>query len=257
MAKIPYPFEDNSPPDSPNLVRGTRQDNVFLPNEDPARFIVEVDDFKRPYLAVPGGRAFVWPLGVEGFDIEEQAELGRHKYLGEIQLDVDVIHKAETIIRLSGMFPGWTSVKNMNALRQIFYADTPAKGKILHLPGILPNLQYVAPESLTHSHPEEDRMQNITYSLSMVKVGTGESSSDYGKLSPAQPGTKTTATSGTRMFVVSGGYNNLRAISKKVFGEIDQWPILDDNPKNQKLFKNVPSAKRPSYVLPPGTKIFY
>ncbi len=255
--RIPYPYDDNKPPKSPTVVHGTKQANVFLPSEDTARYIVDPDDFARPYLAVPGGRAFVWPLGTEGFEVQEQAELGRHKYIGEIQMDIDVIHKAETIINLSGLFPGWTSVANMNALRQIFYADTPGKGKVLHLPGILPNLQYVVCESLTHSHAEQEMSQDIAYQLSVVKVGTGATSTDYGKLSPGQPGTKGTATSGTRIFNVTQTYRTLRGVSLKVFGTMDKWPELEANPKNKKLFNNIPSSKIPTYQLPLGAKVYY
>src|SRR5688500_16933540 len=105
MTHIPYKHNTAKPPPAISLKHGIA--NLDQVVEDTAQYLLDPDDdFARPYLAIPGGRAFVWPLGVEGFELVDQAELGRHKYLGEIEIDIDVTHKAETMITLSGIFPG-------------------------------------------------------------------------------------------------------------------------------------------------------
>lgn len=251
---IPYPHNLEKPPKAINVRRVSRS------IEDTARYIIDPDDdFARPYLAIPGGRAFVWPLGTQGFEIAEQAELGRHKYLGEIELDVDVTHKAETTITLAGIFPGWTSVENMNALRQIFYADTPARGKILHLPGIMPNLQYVTGESLRHSHDRQDTTMNIEYSLTLVKVGTGKKAPNVGPTQPDEGRTGGARGRGTRIFKTNSTYNTLRKVARKVFGTEKMWVDLYSIKGNAVWFdkRNISAHKVPDYRLPLGTVIHY
>lgn len=254
MPHIPYPHNEAKPPKAISVR------HVSRPTVDTARYVLDPDDdFARPYLAIPGGRAFIWPLGTQGFDIAEDAALGRHKYLGEIELDVDVTHKAETTITLSGVFPGWTSVENMNALRQIFYADTPAKGKILHLPGIMPNLQYVVGENIRHSHAREDRTMDIEYTLSLVKVGTGKKSPNVGPTQPDEGRMGGARGRGTRTFKSNAKFNTLRKISNKVFGTEKMWVDLYAIKGNAKWFdkRNIAGHKVPDYRLPLGTVIHY
>jgi hypothetical protein len=110
---------------------------------DTARYIRLPDtDFARPYITVPGGPSFVWPLGIEGFEVQDQAELGIHKYIGDIELDVEVMHRNQATITLSGVFPGHTSTENMLGLRTVFQAEQPPGGKILHLPHVLSQAQF-------------------------------------------------------------------------------------------------------------------
>jgi hypothetical protein len=217
------------------------------------------DDFARPYIAIPGGRAFIWPLGVQGFELQDQAELGRHKYLGEIELDVDVTHKSETTITLSGTFPGWTSVENMNALRAIFYADTPERGKILHLPGILPNLQYVVAERETFNHAQDERTMDIEYQFSVVKVGTGKKAPNTGPTQPDQGRGTTGKGRGTRQFKANSQSNTLRKIAYAVFRNGARWTELYAIRANAKWFdsRDIPSHKAPDYRLPVGTVVYY
>lgn len=254
MSEVKYPHNKSRPPMSPAIRRGSA--NLIIPDEDTAKYILDPDgDFERPYLAIPGGRAFVWPLGVEGFEIQDMAELGRHKYLGEIELDVDVTHKAETEITLSGIFPGWTSTDNMAALRQIFFADTPERGKILHLPGVLPNLQYVVCERETFSHTRDERTQDIEYQFSVVKVGTGKPSP-----STLPPGSTTgNSGRGTRKFRSTGQVNTLRKIASRVFRNSQRWTQLYAVRQNAAWFdkRNISSHKAPDYRLPLGTIIYY
>lgn len=255
---VPYPHNTEKPPNADSLRHGSA--NINVPVEDSAKYLLDPDDdFARPYIAVPGGRAFVWPVGIEGFELQDQAELGRHKYLGEIELDVDVTHKAETTITLSGVFPGWTSVDNMNALRQVFYADTPERGKILHLPGILPNLQYVVAERQSFSHAMDDRTQDISYSFSVVKVGTGQRAPDPAATQPDTGRSNIGKGRGTRVFKANSKSNTLRRIAYAVFRNGARWTELYAIRANSKWFdsRNVPSHQAPDYRLPVGTPIYY
>lgn len=259
MPPVGYRFNTARPPLSPAARRSSFEGG----DQDTARYMrVPDDDFERPYLAVPGGIAFIWPLGTEGFEITNAAELGKHKYLGEIELDVDITHKAEKNIILSGTFPGWTSVDNMHALERVFNADTPERGKILHLPGILPNLQYVVCQDSRFSHAENDMTQDMAYSITLVKIGLGKpgpvTSSVAGTVSSAVPTTAEPRGSGTRIASAQPGQNTLRQFARVFLGNANLWTKLYDDPRNRKLFddKNVPSHQVPDYELPLGTQVW-
>lgn len=262
MPEIPYPHNTAKPPESPHIKRGTGfviNDIDKRPDLDSAKYILTPDqDFSRPYLAVPGSIAFVWPLGIEGFEIQVVAELGRHRYLGEITLDVDVTHKGETGIILSGVFPGWTATENMNALRQVFEMDTPANGKILSLPGVMPDVQYVVGESIRFAHAEDERLMDIQYTASFVRKGHGASNNSR----PSQPDQIPTGSEkgrGTKKFQVNSSYRTLRGIARKVYGSEKRWTELYDIKANAKWFdkRNISSHKAPDYRMPLGTTIYY
>ena len=93
--------------------------------------------FLRPWLAIPNGIAFLWPLGLEGFSLTIDPTLGIHKYIGDNAVKVDVVHKGEERISMSGSFPGKTGPDAMQALYNVVYADTPPGGKVLYLPHAL------------------------------------------------------------------------------------------------------------------------
>lgn len=248
------------PPASPQIRNARRGVNERTPasNQDTARYLVDPDDeFARPFLSVPGGNVFIWPLGTEGFEIVDTAELGKHKYLGDIELDVDVTHRGERSITLSGIFPGWTSVQNMQALSEIFYADTPARGKILHLPGILTTYNYVTCSSLRHSHAEDERTMDIAYSLEVVRIGVGPKAKPTGATEPNQGGKSSVA--GTRKFTVTMDENTLREIAADVYGSGARWVDLYAIKKNADFFNNhdVKQHQVPDYRLPNGHIIYY
>lgn len=258
MTHIPYRHNHEKPPLSDAVRHGSVQ--AGLPVEDTAKYILDPDDdFARPYIAIPGGAAFVWPVGVEGFEVEDQAELGRHKYLGEIELDVDVIHKAETTITLSGTFPGWTSVENMQALRAVFFADTPERGKILHLPDILPNLQYVVAERGSFSHAQDDRTMDISYTFTVVKVGTGKRAPNVGPTQPDSGRNNSPRGRGTRRYRATSNVNTLRKIARAVYKSEKRWTELYAIKQNAAWFdkRDIPSHRAPDYRLPLGTAIYY
>jgi hypothetical protein len=215
------------------------------------------EDFSRPYLAVPGGHAFVWPLGVEGFDIITSTTLGLHKYLGEIELDVSVTHRGEKRITLSGVLPGWTSNENMVNLQGIYEADTPENGKILYLPGIFQRLQYVVGESANFKHNPEDRTQDINYSIVFIKVGLGKKIKQRSNHPP--PGRKQNKGKAQRYFVANNRYHTLRQIARKLWHNANRWTELYN--KNPKWFNNhqppIPTHQIPDYRIPNGVRIRY
>lgn len=251
-----YPSSNKArPPLAPSVSHGQGRTR-FL--EDSAKYVLQPDaDFDRPYLAIPSTvRAFVWPLGVEGFEITGNSQLGIHKYLGELELDVSLVHKDEFHIRLSGVFPGWTSVENMNALRAIYDADTPERGKILHLPGILPELQYVVGENFTFNHPDDDRTQDITYAISFVKTGSRPYKKGERPNKPA-PVRQTPKRSARRFFRVNSKHRSLRNIAYLIYHDSRRWTGLFT--KNHTFYdkNNIPAHKVPDYKLPLGFKVYY
>jgi hypothetical protein len=227
---------------------------------DTARYLRLPDqDFARPYISVPGGPTFVWPLGIEGFELQDAAELGIHKYIGDIQLDVEVTHRNQATLVLSGIFPGHTSVKNMQALRLVFQAEQPPTGKILHVPGVLAQAQFIACQSLTSSHAEDERSQDITYSLTVIRVGTGTDVPGSAPIVTAPTGTPKPSASGSRSFHATATVNTLRKIAAKLYGDAAKWTMLYSNATNATWFtkRKIPTHKIPDYRLPIGTVVHY
>lgn len=258
MAKqASYNFNKKRPPVSPQTKNGGIVNAQHAhPSMDTAKYLLTPDtDFARPYLAVAGTRsAFIWPVGTEAFDIEDSATLGRHRYLGGGDLDVNVTHRRETTITMTGTFPGWTSVENMVALRQVFAQNTPEKGKILHLPGIMPHLQYVACERLVHSHAKDERSQDIDYTLVMVVIGTGPKAP---KVALSQ--TSASKGRGLHSFKVTAKINTLRKIAKHFYGTEDRWTVLYSISQNAHFFDKagIASHEVPNHRINPGIVIYY
>jgi hypothetical protein len=255
-----YDFNDRKPPLSPAAKRHTQTRR----QEDSARYILVPDeDFQRPYLAVPGTReAFVWPAGVEGFELQKDTALGIHRYLGEAPLEVSVTHQGEKRINMSGIFPGWTAVENMHALERVYDMPTEAKGKILHLPGILPQLKYVIGESLRFSHTEEDFLEDLAYQVTFVVTGGG-ATTPTGRMTsgvtgqPAEGFGTTPKGNASNVFVTTAQFNTLRRIALHLFKSADRW--VDLYQANSTFFdvNNIASFRIPNFQLPLGMKIYY
>lgn len=251
MTSIPFPHNTLKPDTIPQTQRVNRA------VVDSAKYIVQPDDdFVRPYLAVPNGRAFVWPVGIEGFELTDTPEVGKHKYLGGVGLDVDVTHRGEGQIALSGTFPGWTSQDNLLNLRDIVYAVAPRNGKILYLPGVLDTIQFVVVTTSVFTHAEDERTQDITYSLTMAIL------SDGAKIkSPTQPGQGDTDNPkrGKRKFQVTSTTNTLRKIAAKVFANPSRWTDLYAIQANAAFFnkRNVPQHNVPDYKLPTTMVVYF
>lgn len=240
----PHPFNPFLKDDDPN--RGDENDDAYYT-------LLPGVNFWRPWLRVPSGPAFVWPLGIEGFSLSVEPQLGVHRYIGDNAVVVDVTHKGEERFNLSGNLPGNSGPENARALRDVVYADTPRLGKVLFIPGILPYAQRVVVASFNTSRGEDDRGEDLTYSLDVVRIGydpTYQAEPRYGE-EASQPTKGVSAGKGAAAFTTTAKYNTLRKISmlKK-----RDWNQLYN--KNAKLYANVPFPKVPDHKLAVGTKVY-
>lgn len=190
--------------------------------DDTARYILRPDaEFYRPWLAnPPNGSAFVWPVGVEGFQYSSQATTGIHHYIGDNDVDVDVVYPDELHITLSGHFPGKTSASFMQALRKVILDPAGDAGKILSLPGVEDQVLYVKVVNHSFVHDQTDNTNSIAYTIEMIKVGAGKTLSLPNLVSPApNPSTKTKARGkSSKQTTVKQGARTVRQVSKKVYG---------------------------------------
>lgn len=232
--------------------------------DDPAMYVlIPGQNFFRPWISVPGGRAFVWPLGTEGFTVSIDPTLGIHKYIGDNAVKVDVIHKGEEHLTLTGSFPGLTSTEAFRALRDIIYADTPDKGKILYVPHLFTYTQRVVVANASFDRGSDDRGTDMNYSIELVRLGPGAAVHEDQVVDAEPQGTTTAKTTGAkggsgkgahRKFKVNGTTNTLRKIAKL---KKTTWKILYD--KNQAVFRklSIPAHQAPDKRLPLGTVIYY
>jgi hypothetical protein len=238
---------------------------IWKPNtgQDPARYVVTMSELyhKRPALIV-GDQVFVWPIGTEGFRRTGNATLGIHHYLGDNRVDVHVIHRDEARIEMSGTFPGFTAQDNMVALIQVLTGTTPKKGKILYLPGIFENVQYVTVENYDFSHQEDDRTHSIAYSISFIRTDIGRRALDpHGQPPVPNPWIRKIGKGeSARTVIVRSGVRTLKAVAHRAYGTPNLWHrvvLLNRNTilKYQKKRKiKIPSHKMPTYRWPIGTK---
>jgi hypothetical protein len=255
MSEIPYQINNTKPPLSPAASRGA------LRSVETAKYLVEPDeDFQRPYLAIPGVNvAYVWPLGIEGFELSVETELGIHKYIGEADLDVDITHKGQKDIVMTGLFPGHTSVSNMRALEAVYEADTPERGKILHLPGVLPKLQYVMGRSMRFSHAQDDWTTDIAYEISFVRVGVGIAAPNAtsAQLDSGTAPASSTLGRGSRSFITNAATRTLLSVARVVFNNSNQWTELYVANANYFSQRGIPMFQIPTYLLPVGLTLYY
>lgn len=218
-------------------------------------------DFRRPWLGIPGYKAFVWPVGVEGFELGVDPMIGKHKYLGENGVEVEVTHVGEESIVLSGSFPGRTSAANMNALRDIIMQPTPDRGKILYLPLVLPKYQYVVVETSRFTRGQEERFMDINYTISFVKVGTGKKITDIrshqGTDASQIPNTANDRGTPPRTFIVSDVVNTTRKIAAVIFDDPMLWNQIAQPNKDWFVSARVPLAMVPDYRMPIGLALHY
>ena len=238
---------------------GIARPDTFQFGEDSARYLLQPDvQFERPWLSVPGGETFIFPAGVEGFEHSGTAEIAIHKYLGDDEIDISMVHRDEPAFSLTGQFPGKTSVNNMLACKAVCASKTPERGKILHLPFIMPRIQYVVVRDYNFAHSEDDRTETIAYRLSFLKIGVGR------RISPGEPDlpspnpeTQQPVGDSQRLFRVRQGYRTLRAVSKKVYGNPDKWIKLF-NLNQSKLNKlGITKREAPTALIPLGTMLKY
>lgn len=219
--------------------------------------------FYRPWLASNdkfNGPAFIWPLGLEGFDLSIEPQLGIHHFIGDNAVTVDVTHLGEERFTMTGNFPGDTAPDNLRALRQIVYMQTPKLGKVLYIPHVLPYAQRVVVGRTSFSHAEDDRGKDMTYSIEFVRVGiidVGKHDNEPRIVDAPPPGAPSRAQAGSRSLKADAKHNTLRKIAEWKLGSTKKWDDLYD--KNEAWFrkKGIPASKAPDYKLPAGTKVFY
>lgn len=243
------------------LGKGDNRPGVYENTNDPAKLLVERKRYERPTL-ISGGLSFEWPLGVEGISIAGTPTLAEHRYIGDDDIVLQVTHADDQRIVMSGMFPGLTGTKNMTDLLAVIRAPQPAAGKILRLPAIVfPNEIKVTVSDYSFDHPEDDRNNSWTYSLTLRRVGHGKAIRKPKRITspvnprtnkgPAKPKGKT-----SRVFTVHAGANTLRSIAKIVYGNSNRWGEIY-NLNKKKLKKYGPLHSIPTKRLPLGLKLSY
>ena len=254
MPKQTYPFPlrtaNNKFPRDPFAGTGDADDSVVFIQPPGVTFY-------RPWLSIPNGPSFIWPIGLEGFRIAINPTLGIHRYIGGNAVTVNVIHKGEEVISMSGNFPGLSGVDAMQQLRDVVMADTPVGGKILYLPGVLPYAQRVVVGPVSFDHDENDRGSDITYTIDFERIGIQQK---YPTPKLAQPGSQPhpAGKGGTaRVFVVTSTVNTLRKIAQKKLGSASKWESIYN--KNIKLFNRlkIPKHDAPTKRLKIGTRIYW
>jgi hypothetical protein len=228
--------------------------------DDSARYLLAPGvDFFRPWLTIPGGVAFVWPGGVEGFTCRIDPTLGIHKYIGDNAVVVDVTHKGQETITLAGTFPGLTSVYAFLALRDMIYQDIPDNGYILYVPHLYPKTQRVFVQGATFDHPEDSRLRDLHYTIDFIRTNVGGTQPEPNLRTPTpQPGPTTNSRGqAPRVFTVNATTNTLRKIARAKLGDATRWDELYR--KNEKFFvkRKIAMHAVPDYRLPTGTKINY
>lgn len=214
-------------------------------------------DFLRPWLAIRGGPAFQWPLGLEGFQLIVDPTLGIHKFIGDNAVTVDVIHAGEEHFTLNGTFPGFSAPDLVSALRDIVYQGSPEEGKILWLPEKVVNFaQRVQVVHFEAARSEQDRGYDMTYSIEFVRMGILkeiESGVAPGGAKPQpKPGSNTAFSTH-----VDAKHNTLRKIAKWKLHSTTKWRHLYDVNSYWFIKHSIPLAKAPDHRLPPGLLIRY
>lgn len=225
--------------------------------DDTAQYLlVPGSNFYRPWISVPNGRSFVWPLGVEGFSLSIDPTLGIHKYIGDNAVKVDVMHKGDERISLSGSFPGTSAVRAFQALRDIIYAETPNEGKILYVPHIFTYTQRVVVASARFDHNADDRGTDLSYSIDFVRLAPGKRVKED-PLAPTTHPPKTQGTPTARRFRTTSTINTIRKIAALKYKDSSQWRRIYN--ANLAFFrrKNITMFKAPDYRLSPGTVLYY
>lgn len=231
----------------------TRRGDSF----DTTYYIAKPDEnFLRPWLEDPNGKVFVWPLGLEGFSLSIEPSLGIHRFVGDNKVVVDVMHKGEERLTMTGSFPGRSSVDAFRALRDIVYSNTPKGGKILFVPHLLAHAQRVVIARARFDRAEDDRGFDLTYDIEFVRLGFKASVGEEEIEEETIPQPKPPAGATAKKFIVNSRYNTLRKIAALKLGSAARWSSLYT--LNAKLFRKlrVPGHKAPDHRLRNGTVIY-
>jgi hypothetical protein len=228
--------------------------------QDPARRLIPNHNLfhRRPSLW-SGKKVYIWPIGVEGFNRSGQAALGIHRYIGDEFVDVDVVHRDEARIGMAGLFAGNTSVINMRKLIDIINDPTPEPGKILVMPGIFEQVQYVNVENFDFRHDPDDQTHSISYEITFVRTGVGRRAKDP-KGSPPVPNPSVRRKKrgkAKRKIRVQAGRQTMKQMAHALWGNQNLWPrLLDLNADeiSARIGVSVPQHQLPNYRFPIGTE---
>jgi hypothetical protein len=238
---------------------------IWKPNtgQDPARYLIADGNLRhsRPSFQ-SGDDIFIFPIGVEGFRRSGQALLGKHYYIGDDEVDVQVIHLDEARIEMSGTFPGTSAVDNMIELTGLIRKKTPEKGKLLFLPGIFERIQYVNVENYDFNHDPDDRTHSISYTITFIRTGIGNLIRDpFGTPPLPNPAVSTDGNKGKathRRMTITAKRRTLRAVARDAYKNPRLWTrVLKLNQTRiHKLAPKVPKHRLPYHRFPLGTKFF-
>ena len=250
------------PPTIKNFLgKGDQRPGVYENTNDPAKLLIERKRYERPTLRA-GALKFEWPGGVEGVRISGSASMAEHRYIGDNDVVLDVTHLDDQRIVLTGMFAGLTGTQNMQDLLAVIRAPQPPAGKVLVLPRVVfSNEIIVAVADYEFDHPEEDRNNSWTYSITFRRTSLGRKTSTPKKItSPINPRTNKGKAQprgkSSRIFTVHAGANTLRAVAKIVYKNPNRWAEIYN--KNKKALKKYgPLHTIPTKRLPLGLKLNY
>jgi hypothetical protein len=229
---------------------------VFRRKDDPAKLIVGIARYERPTLSLVNGGTFEWPIGVEGVTISGSAGLAEHHYIGDDDVVLQVLHRDDRHIAMSGMFPGLTGSANVRALLEIIKADTPEDGKLLTLPGIFLNEQVVVVSDYNFTHDEGDHNDSWIYTINFRKVNIGRKiTRPKTTISPSNPDEEEKAEGKTpRVYTIKAGVRTLRAVARAVYKNENRWNEIYQ--KNQRFQGSQDSLHQlPTKPLPLGMKL--
>lgn len=227
--------------------------------QDPARRLIPDANLFHPRPSIQSGQnVFVWPGGVEGFRISGSALLAKHYYIGDDDVDIQVVHLDETHVELNGMFAGISGRDNMVELKALLAAPTPERGKILFLPGIFERIAYVNVENYDFVHDSEDRTHSIAYTIQFARTGIGRRIRDpHGSPPEPNPTVKTRARAKQvwRQMILREFRQTLRQVAQQAYGNANLWTrVLELNePLVHRLAPGIPRHRLPNYRFPLGT----
>lgn len=257
-----YKHVDIKPP-GPSPARGYVISPTVGNEDDDARYILRPDvEFYRPWVASPGvgntGIAFVWPMGIQGFTLASTADLGIHKYIGDNDIDVDVIFPQEYHVTMTGIFPGKKGIKNAQQLRTVIQHPSSEGGKVLCLPGVQERILYVSVVNYNFAHAEGEMSDTITYSIDFVQQGVGAKVKQKPLRHPRRNPTTKVIPRGKshKQTKVKGKKRTVKGIAHKVHKDpAQQHKILSKNTNDLVKKTGIPAHKLPYTRLPPGTNI--
>jgi hypothetical protein len=237
-------------PYDPSTGRGDPDDTAYY-------IVTPGSNFMRPWLAIRGGAAFQWPLGMEGFSLTVDPALGTHRYIGDNKVVIDVLHAGEEHFSMSGTFPGLSAPALVGALKDLVYKQAGPEGKILWLPEVVTYAQRVQVVRFTADRGDQDRGKDMRYTIEFVRLGITQQKLDPDpKPSRPQP-TASPKGSPARSVKVDAKHNSLRKIAAWKLGSSTKWRQVYEKNENWFVKNSVSIAKAPDYRLALGMKVYY